>query len=93
MILCGENRALAQEAAERSFVLLKNDGDFLPLKQKEKVAFIGPYADRKQMLGGWSFLGDPADTVTVKEAAETLAAGWNFTFAKDVRYWIRRPGW
>lgn len=34
------------------------------------------------MLGGWSFLGDPADTVTVKEAAETLAAGWNFTFAK-----------
>lgn len=82
VILCGENRALAQEAAERSFVLLKNDGDFLPLKQKEKVAFIGPYADRKQMLGGWSFLGDPADTVTVKEAAETLAAGWNFTFAK-----------
>ena len=74
-------------------VLLKNDGDFLPLKQKEKVAFIGPYADRKQMLGGWSFLGDPADTVTVKEAAETLAAGWNFTFSKGCPVLDSEPGW
>ena len=41
VILCEEHRALAREAAERSFVLLKNENDFLPLKKEEKIALIG----------------------------------------------------
>lgn len=82
VILCEEHRALAREAAERSFVLLKNDGAFLPLKKGEKVALIGPYVSRKQLLGGWSFLGDAEDTVTVEEAARKLAPEWEFIFAK-----------
>lgn len=82
VILCPENRALARKAAEQSFVLLKNDGDFLPLKKEEKIAFIGPYVNRKQLLGGWSFLGDAADTVTVEEAAREMASDWSITFAQ-----------
>lgn len=80
--LCEENRALARKAAEQSFVLLKNDNDFLPLKKSEKVAFIGPYVDRKQMLGGWSFLGDTKAVTTCKAAAEQMADDWKFTFSK-----------
>lgn len=82
VILCEEHRALAREAAERSFVLLKNENDFLPLKKEEKIALIGPYVSRKQLLGGWSFLGDSGDTVTVEEAARALMPEWNVTFAK-----------
>lgn len=37
---------------------------------------------RKQLLGGWSFLGDSGDTVTVEEAARALMPEWNVTFAK-----------
>lgn len=82
LILCSENRELARKAAEESFVLLKNETSFFPLKKGEKIAMIGPYADRRQLLGGWSFLGNAEDTVTVKEAAERLPKGWDLTFAK-----------
>ena len=81
-ILCGDNRKLALEAAEKSFVLLKNEEKFLPVKRQEKIAMIGPYVDREELLGGWSFLGDPKDTITVKEAAQKLGKDWNFIFAK-----------
>lgn len=82
LILCSGNRELARKAAEESFVLLKNETSFFPLKKGEKIAMIGPYADRRQLLGGWSFLGNAEDTVTVKEAAERLPEGWDLTFAK-----------
>ena len=36
-ILCGDNRKLALEAAEKSFVLLKNEEKFLPVKRQEKL--------------------------------------------------------
>ena len=42
-IECKEHRSLAQEVAEKSFVLLKNEG-VLPLKRAEKIALIGKLA-------------------------------------------------
>ncbi|MBD0286387.1 MAG: glycoside hydrolase family 3 C-terminal domain-containing protein [Flavisolibacter sp.] len=50
-----EKRAVAYKAATESMVLLKNEGNFLPLdKNKVKtIAFIGPNAD-KCILGGYS---------------------------------------
>ncbi len=71
VVLCHKHRNLAREAAQRSFVLLKNDG-LLPLKKEEKIAFIGPYADRKEMLSNWAVAGDSCDCVTVREAAEEV---------------------
>ena len=41
IILCKEHKALAREAACKSFVLLKNES-VLPLKKGQHIAFIGP---------------------------------------------------
>jgi beta-glucosidase len=46
-----EHRRLALAAAERSMVLLKNDG-ILPLKPSLKVAVIGPLGDATRVLRG-----------------------------------------
>lgn len=45
-------RALAREAAQKSLVLLKNDGHVLPLQRNAKVAVIGPNADSTRNLVG-----------------------------------------
>jgi len=54
--LTREQRAFALEAAEKSIVLLKNDG-ILPLSRaKKRVAVIGPNADNvRNMLGDYSY--------------------------------------
>lgn len=67
-ILTSENRALARKAAEKSCVLLKNDG-ILPLRSK-KVALIGPFADAGNIIGCWFAYGKPEDAVTIKTAFE-----------------------
>jgi beta-glucosidase len=57
---------LAREAAEKSMVLLKNDG-ILPLKRDQKVALIGPNADNPAILVG-NYHGSPTQPVTPKHA-------------------------
>jgi beta-glucosidase len=57
-----EHRRLATEAAEKSLVLLKNDG-ILPLKKKGKVALIGPNADNFDILIA-NYNGEPIVPVT-----------------------------
>ncbi len=50
-----EDRDLARLVAQRSMVLLHNNG-VLPLQQPAKIAVVGPNADRAQaMLGAYSF--------------------------------------
>ena len=64
------NQALALKAAQESIVLLKNEGDLLPISTDKKVALIGPYANAI-MLGDYS--GTPTYTTTPFEAfAEKL---------------------
>jgi beta-glucosidase len=46
--------AVAQKAAEESLVLLKNDGNLLPLRGVKSIAVIGGNADRGVMAGGGS---------------------------------------
>src|SRR3569833_1482381 len=45
---------IAQSAAEESLVLLKNDGDLLPLKGVKSLAVIGGHADQGVIAGGGS---------------------------------------
>jgi beta-glucosidase len=60
-----EHRALAREAAREAIVLLKNEGNVLPLKKEVKsMAVIGPQADVVR-LGGYSGFG--MKTVTILE--------------------------
>jgi len=50
-----EHRAVARKTASESFVLLKNEGNVLPLDRKKTIAVIGPLADsRSNMVGTWS---------------------------------------
>ena len=71
VILCEEHRNLAREIAQKSFVLLKNDG-ILPVNKEEKIAFIGPYTNCKQIISSWAVTGDDKDCVTIQEAAERV---------------------
>ncbi len=73
-IFTEENRAKARKAAGDSMVLLENQEGFLPLKKQEKVAFIGPYAEDKHILGAWSFFGDIEQAVTCRQGIEEKGA-------------------
>ncbi|WP_156256889.1 glycoside hydrolase family 3 N-terminal domain-containing protein [Sandarakinorhabdus oryzae] len=71
------HRALAQMAAERSLVLLQNDGA-LPLAPgaAKRVAVIGPLADSiADTLGPWVFVPDKAETITVARGISERLAG------------------
>lgn len=81
-ILCDEHRALAKEAAVKSFVLLKNEGHTLPLKKGQKAAFIGPYTNNHNIMGSWSLIGKSADTVTIEEAAREVMDTTITTFSQ-----------
>lgn len=62
-----EHLAAARNTAARSFVLLKNEGNALPLsKDLRSIAVIGPLADsQKDMIGSWTGDGKPEDAVTL----------------------------
>ncbi len=64
--LCDEHRAIARKAAEKSAVLLKNDG-VLPINENvKKIALIGPFAERG-MIGSWACSGKEDKAVSVAE--------------------------
>jgi beta-glucosidase len=59
-----KHRALSQQAAEKTIVLLKNDKNILPLdvKKLKSIAVIGPHVN-ETLLGGYSDV--PKQTVSV----------------------------
>jgi beta-glucosidase len=67
VLLCRDHLAAAREIAGRSLVLLKNEGDVLPLrKDLRSIAVLGPLADdRESPLGHWRGDGKPEDVVTL----------------------------
>ncbi len=58
-IYTDEHRREARETAAKTFVLLKNEGNILPLQKKGKIALIGPLANTAaNMPGTWSVAAD-----------------------------------
>lgn len=78
------HRQVAREAAQRSAVLLRNEGHLLPLKAESltSVAVIGPLADSKRdTLGPWVFDYDLDETVTILDGLRARLGD-----TADVRY-------
>jgi len=80
-----EHRALAEEAARRSIVLLKNENSLLPLDRTKlkSIAIIGPNADRAH-LGGYS--DNPGRGVGVLQGVTAkLGTGVKVTYAEGCK--------
>lgn len=74
---------LAREAAARSIVLLKNDGDLLPLAPSS-VAVIGGFAVAPRYQGGGSSHVNPTRVDVPLEEIRRYAGGHQVSYAEDL---------
>jgi beta-glucosidase len=75
-IFTASNRAEARAAATKSFVLLKNDKNILPLKKSGTIALIGPLADAAEnMTGTWSVAARFKESITVLQGLKDATEG------------------
>lgn len=73
-IFSASNRNEARKIATKSFVLLKNSNQTLPLSKKGTIALIGPLADNKEnMVGTWSVSGDFPKSISVLQGIKNVA--------------------
>ncbi len=71
-----ESLATAEQLAEESMVLLKNEGGLLPLSGKGRIAVIGPLSDtRWHLLGSWAAHGDGEKVVSIRAGLEKEFGG------------------
>lgn len=67
-IFTDSNRNFSREIARKSFVLMKNRNDVLPLRKTGKIALVGPLADnQRNMLGTWVVAGEWQKSVSVMQ--------------------------
>ncbi|MCA0977249.1 glycoside hydrolase family 3 C-terminal domain-containing protein [Qipengyuania flava] len=67
-----EHRAVAREAATRSIVLLRNEGNALPLRSDARIALIGALAeDASSTIGSWRARGQMDESITLRAALES----------------------
>ncbi|MNO21613.1 Periplasmic beta-glucosidase precursor [compost metagenome] len=68
-----KHREVSQKLAEKSSVLLKNDG-VLPLQADQQVALIGPFAASGDILGWWSWQGSKETAVKLGESMQKVSS-------------------
>lgn len=93
-IFTAEHRNEARRIAAESFVLLKNEGEVLPLKRQGKIALIGPMGNtRANMPGTWSVaataekyrsLYESLQAAVGNKATVTYAKGSNLVYDADL---------
>jgi beta-glucosidase len=91
-----ENRQEARRAAQRSMVLLRNEGGVLPLaKSLKHVAVIGPLADSMEATeGSWMVFGHTPAAVTVLAGIRAKLPGAKVEYApgpdirRDIASWF-----
>jgi beta-glucosidase len=69
-------RALARESGRKAIVMLKNDGDLLPLPRSGKrLALIGPFAaGQHDLVGPWVVYGDDSKSVDLATGIRSMMA-------------------
>ncbi|MGD8793130.1 MAG: glycoside hydrolase family 3 C-terminal domain-containing protein [Anaerolineae bacterium] len=85
-VCCQEHRALALRVAQESIVLLKNEGNILPLDKTRPltIALVGPSADVAQLDGAGSSVVEACYAFTPKQGLENRTSGFpvNILYAK-----------
>ena len=70
---CDEFAAASLKAAEESEVLLKNEGNILPLAKGKKILLTGPKANQMRCLhGGWSYTWQGSRAEDLAEKYNTI---------------------
>lgn len=83
------HREAARKAAQRSMVLLRNEGKLLPLsKETKKIAVIGPHADSQDATEGVIGLFNKPGAVTVLEGIRRKLPDAEITYAPGP--WVKR---
>jgi beta-glucosidase len=78
------HRQLALELAQKSMVLLKNDGT-LPLTKAKRIAVVGPLADQTAVLLG-NYNGQPNHTVSVLEGMKAAFPDAQITYVPGTEF-------
>jgi beta-glucosidase len=79
----------ARKVAQDCQVLLKNDGNLLPLTKNKRIALIGPMADRAaDMVGSWSGYSKTRKPVSLKQGLEEAVAGQGGTVTYAEGSWL-----
>lgn len=74
-VLPREHVELAREAAQKSIVLLKNEGKLLPLKKTQKISLVGQLADiPEEIIGAWAMNWRTEDCVSIHQGLKNIGA-------------------
>lgn len=84
-LLTPDARALARQTARQSMVLLKNDGDLLPLQGFRRILVAGSFAHASdQLFGTWTPDGRREDVTPLDQAIRQIApAGVELAFESN----------
>jgi beta-glucosidase len=93
-LLSKKNLEASREVAKKSIVLLKNEGNILPLaKNGKKIAVIGELAESKDVpLGSWRAQAVPNSAVSLLEGIQNAVGKSNVVFAKGPDYVVGERG-
>lgn len=82
-LMKAEYREAAREAARKSMVLLRNEGDVLPLRNTGSIALVGPLArNQRDLIGNWSGAGDWQQAVSVEQGIRNAYPNLRINYAK-----------
>ena len=79
-----EHAEKALHAAEETMVLLKNEGNILPIDKGKKILLTGPNANQMRCLnGGWSYTWQGSNAEDLSEAYNTIYEAMCQKFGKE----------
>ena len=90
------NRTKAYQMASESCVLLKNE-KILPLSQKQRVIWAGPYVTSKEFLSRWAIFGEHEPVETIEDILQDkkingeCISGCRMLSEEECRIWQVEP--